>query len=146
MFNDKNHNKQFLLTKYKLPSILSNKPTYSSLCAAFGAEKCFDSILSLFPEGINSSLINEPDEQGRKPIHLACFSGNLHIIRLYYQAGYDFNIKDHQGRTPSHYAAMNGQCDVIKYLLHQCILHVYMVTLKSSNFYVKKLPKDSANS
>ena len=114
--DDLDYNKRFKLTNYKLPLILSDQPPYSSLCAAFGAEKCFNSLLSLFPEGIQSKHFNKTDNKGRHPIHFACFSGNLNILRLYYQAKFDFNISDFTGKTASHYSAISSTLDVIKYL------------------------------
>lgn len=114
-------NKQFSITNYKLPKLLSDEPSYSSLCVFFKSEKCFHSLLSLFPEGLKSSIFNKKDKKGRQPIHFACFIGNIDILRLYYQEEYDFNVKDFKGKTPSHYAAMSETSDVIKYLFSKGI-------------------------
>lgn len=113
---DSNFSKRFKITNYKLPKIFCSKPSYSSLCAGFGAEKCFNALLSLYPDGIKSKDFNIADESGRTPIHFASFSGNLSILRLYYQAGFDLNDKDLTRRTPSHYSAISGTTDAMKYI------------------------------
>lgn len=110
-------NIRFSLTSYRVPKLISNWPTYGSLCAFFSSEKCFNSLILLCPEGIQSEIFKEEDDYGRSILHFACFSGNLNIIRKLCQAGYDLHVTDKNGYQVSHYAAMNGQIDVLKYLL-----------------------------
>lgn len=114
--DDLNFNKRFKITNYQLPEVLSRNPTYSSLCSFFGSEKCFNALISLFPEGINSNFFKAGDDKGRKPIHFACMNGNLNILRQFYQEEFDFNISDNYGQKPSHYSARSGTSDAIKYL------------------------------
>lgn len=112
-----NYNKGFKITNYRLPAILSDEPSYASLCSFFGSEKCLDSLITLLPDGINSNSFNIADKKGRKPIHFACIGGHLNIIRKFYQEESDFNSKDYRGRTPAHYSALSSTTDSIKYLL-----------------------------
>ena len=109
-------NKVFRMSNYKFPHMMKFNPTYASLCAYFSSEKCFTALLNVFPEGILSEELKKLDDFKRSPIHFACFSGNLKIIRELEQANFDMNAKDIFGYHGSHYAAMSDQCDVIKYL------------------------------
>lgn len=109
-------NQTFVMTNYKFPRIMSNKPSYASLCAYFCAEKCLELLSMLEPEGLESEQIKKTDDFGRSIIHFACAGGSLKIIRELDQSGYSFDIKDKEGCLPSHYAAMAGHIDVIKYL------------------------------
>ena len=109
-------NQTFVMTNYKFPRIMSNKPSYASLCAYFCAEKCLELLSMLAPEGLESEQIKKTDDFGRSIIHFACAGGSLKIIRELDQSGYSFDIKDKEGCLPSHYAAMSGHIDVIKYL------------------------------
>lgn len=113
---DSNPNKRFSMPNYKLPDLLRYKPTYASLCAFFGAEKCFTTLSMLCSEGLTSETFKKKDHYGRSPIHFACAGGCLNIIRELYQAGYDLNCEDTEGYLPSHYSAMFGTTDVLKYL------------------------------
>lgn len=113
---DNFESKRFTLTNYKLPELLSFNPPFSSVCAFFGSEKCFNSLVTLFPEGINSQYFNESDAKGRLPIHFSFFGGNLNILRLFYQEEIDFNTRDRLGQMCSHYSAMSSSVDSIKYL------------------------------
>lgn len=114
--DDTNPNQLFRVNKYNFPKILSSRPTYASLCAFFGAEKCFSALSMICPGGISSEEFKRPDDENRSPIHFACAGGNLNIIRELYNAGYDLNKEDDAGNQPSYYSAMAGTTDVIKYL------------------------------
>ena len=83
-------NIRFSLTSYRVPKLISNWPTYGSLCAFFSSEKCFNSLILLCPEGIQSEIFKEEDDYGRSILHFACFSGNLNIIRKLCQAMQQF--------------------------------------------------------
>lgn len=111
-----NPHKTFKMKSYKLPVILEDNPTYFSLCAFFGAEKCFTAFLSLFPLGINSYEIKQLDDFKRSPVHFACFGGSLSILQQLHSAGFDLNAKDKEEYLPSHYAAMAGRLNCIQYL------------------------------
>lgn len=114
--DDMNFNQRFKITNYRMPNILSFEPTYASLCCFFGSEKCLNSLITLFPDGIKSKHFNKKDLKGRQPIHFACINGNLNILRLFYQEEFDFNEIDYKGQKPSHYAAMSSTSDALKYL------------------------------
>lgn len=109
-------NQQFEMTNYKFPKLISNKPSYLSLCAFFNSEKCLEALVMLAPEGLESNQMKKTDNFRRSPMHFACAGGNLNIIRELDLAGFSFDDKDMEGYQPSHYAAMAGHKDAIQYL------------------------------
>lgn len=113
---DPNPNQRFMMTKYKLPRILSARPTYASLCALFAAEKCFTTLSLLCPDGPSSENFKKTDYYYRSPIHFACIGGSLNIIRELFQAGFDLNARDAEKMMPCHYSALAGTTDVLKYI------------------------------
>lgn len=114
--NDSDPNKTLIMTKHKLPKILSSHPSYASLCAFFCSEKCFTALTMLYPEGLSSKSFKKKDDYERTLFHFACAGGSLSIIRELFQAGFDINATDSDGYVPSHYSAMTGTIDVFKYL------------------------------
>lgn len=113
---EKGPNQKFSMTNYKIPELISNNPTYASLCALFGAEKCFSTLAMICPDGISSEQFRQKDNKDRSPIHFACAGGNLNIVRMLYEANYNLNMEDYYGYKPAHYSAMAGTTDIMKYL------------------------------
>ena len=62
-------------------------------------------------------LLNQRDFQGRTPLQLAAFLGDLNAIRQLHDRGVDLNYGNGQkGGTAFHYAALGEQPDVIRLL------------------------------
>ena len=116
--SDKEHevNKQFCLLDYKLPSILSDFPTYSCLCCFFDAEKCLFTLCEFIEGGLNSEEIKKVDGNGRSPIHFASSGGNISIIQKLLESGYNVNLADNDKLTPLHYSAMAGMLSAFQFL------------------------------
>jgi ankyrin repeat protein len=61
--------------------------------------------------------VNQVGSNGDRPIHIACFRGNLeHVIALV-EAGADVNAAGDLGYTPLHEAADKGFLEIVKVLL-----------------------------
>lgn len=101
--------------KYKMPSILSDCPSFIALCSFFGSIKCFNSLLYYYEKTENLMQINQKDHFHRSPIHFACFGGNFSIIKNLLKYNENFDCVDKDGLKPIHYAAIGGKIDVIKY-------------------------------
>lgn len=68
----------------------------------------------------NPSIVNEPDDEGRTPLHIAVYHINPEImILLCKQKGININQQDNQGYTPLHEAAGCGRDEVISLLCQQ---------------------------
>lgn len=91
---DSDLNYTFKLPNYKLPQILSSSPSYACLCAFFSAKKCFESLINLIPDSLNSLYFQKHDNFNHSLVHFACAGGNLDIIRKLEQANFQLNEKD----------------------------------------------------
>lgn len=69
--------------------------------------------LHLYTKG----LLSSKDSEGRTPLQLACFLGDLEALNILWNMdGIDVNAKDDQGRTCVHWAALGAQGKVIEVL------------------------------
>ena len=57
------------------------------------------------------------DNDGRTPLHLACYKGHTKVARLLIDKGSDLQSVDKWGRTPLHWAAKYGKINVAKLLI-----------------------------
>ena len=60
---------------------------------------CISQIISSDP-----SLINEKDDEGYTPLHLAVISGNKAIVKYLISKGADFNAVDNENHSSVHWA------------------------------------------
>lgn len=58
--------------------------------------------------------VDQPDSQGRRPIHFAAYANNVRLVTSWKAQR---RCKDRQGRVPLHFAAANGALSVFRYLL-----------------------------
>ncbi|XVF08516.1 hypothetical protein REPUB_Repub07fG0009800 [Reevesia pubescens] len=90
----------------------------------FGHVEGIRSLLSVNPESGRSL-----NKDGYTPFHVACWSGNLEIVKEFVKADRKFClVKDKHGRTPLHTAAMRGRLDIMRELLDACPQSVKEVT------------------
>jgi hypothetical protein len=62
-------------------------------------------------------LLEEADQYGWQPLHLACLAGDFNIIGLLLAAGANVHATDRRGRTPLHLAAESATPDNSRLLL-----------------------------
>lgn len=75
---------------------------------------CSDAIIRrLIDKGADPQ---EPDDMGRKPLHLACYN-SLEAVAALDVADQDFASRDKFGRLPLHYAVLSGQSKLIRHVL-----------------------------
>lgn len=63
--------------------------------------------------------LNEPDPDGRSPLHVAAANGFVDAIRFCVAAGADADATDSAGSTPLHLAAAKGHAEAVEYLVNQ---------------------------
>ncbi|XP_041453218.1 serine/threonine-protein phosphatase 6 regulatory ankyrin repeat subunit B-like [Lytechinus variegatus] len=63
--------------------------------------------------------LNEENNIGQNPLHVAASKGYLDIAKYLVQEGCDMNKRDHRDFTPVHGAVLNGHLDVLDYLITQ---------------------------
>lgn len=116
---DSDVNQHFSTFKYKMPQVLSNEPTFASLCSFFGAVKCFSIFDKIIPSEIYFDEISKTDSKGRSPIHFASMGGSVEMTNLLIELGFNISQRDNEGLTPCHYSAMTGEIEVFRYLFNK---------------------------
>lgn len=77
-----------------------------------GTVEIVDVLLKFFAE------VNAQDEEGITPLHLACISSNLPMVKkLLSVPGVSVELKDAQGSTPGHIAAQSLQEEILMMLI-----------------------------
>jgi len=96
---------------------LQKKTALHIACDLEKVEKV-QSLLAAAQEGGGGVVINvdEQDEDGWTPLHIACMRGNLKIVELLTNANVE--VQDNKfGFTPLHDACANGHNDIIRFLV-----------------------------
>ena len=66
---------------------------------------------------VDATLIDEPNDQGDRPLHTAARTGNSAIVRLLLGKGASVTIKAYDGATPLHRAVEHGKPEVVRLLI-----------------------------
>lgn len=64
-------------------------------------------------------FINQKDDLGRTPLHIAAGAGDAHTVLGYIKAGADPSIPEFEGVMPLHRAAAEGHIDVVTALVEE---------------------------
>ncbi|XP_018648209.1 putative ank repeat-containing [Schistosoma mansoni] len=59
------------------------------------------------------------DDEGRFPLHVVTWLGNVNFVRILLQAGTPVDIRDREGRTPLQLAAWQGHAEICHILLNE---------------------------
>ncbi|CBJ30270.1 conserved unknown protein [Ectocarpus siliculosus] len=62
---------------------------------------------------------NTANDRGVRPMHMACQTGNNHLVQRLLELGADIITADKAGNTPLHYASKGGHTDMVKMLVGQ---------------------------
>ena len=76
-------------------------------------------ILELMDRGLLLVDIDQRDDHGSTPLHIAAKKGCLEVLRLLCQNQASLEARDDTGRTPLYCAAKENQVDSVRYLLEQ---------------------------
>ena len=58
---------------------------------------------------------NVADKHGISSLHIVCYKGNAHLVKLLLENNADPNKKDINGLTPLHFAAFQGMLTKFRY-------------------------------
>ncbi len=81
--------------------------------AGYGSNK--ETIMVLLSAGAD---IEAQNYDGRRPLHMACFKGQVVCARELINSGADIESKDDSSWTPLHFAARYGHIEVVRLLLN----------------------------
>ena len=66
---------------------------------------------------VDGASVRAQDDDGREPLHLACFKGHLDIAQWLHSAGASLDATDSDaGWTPLHFACYSGHLEVAQWL------------------------------
>jgi ankyrin repeat protein len=68
-------------------------------------------------DNISNTNINEQNEEGWTPLHIACWKGQVDLVRELLLHGANVNIKNNLGCIPLHYACVAGHLEIVKLLI-----------------------------
>ncbi|OHT02850.1 hypothetical protein TRFO_06880 [Tritrichomonas foetus] len=95
-----------------LPQCLQQHPSLIDLASFYGAIECVRFLC------INDTInLSHFDKIGRTTVHYAAMNGNVQIILLLREFGFDMMHTDEEGRTPLHYVIMRNNLNAIQYLM-----------------------------
>lgn len=73
----------------------------------------------------NPMLVNEVDQFGQTPLHIAAFEGHLELAEMLVEHGASLSLQDKNGWTPLHSAASNRHLTIVERLIEAaCDLNV----------------------
>lgn len=65
----------------------------------------------------NPALINQPDEEGYTPLHLAVIAGNRTMLRYLLDHGAEVNLLDNERHSVVHWATVCGELEALDVIL-----------------------------
>ena len=81
--------------------------------AFFGHSNRLSARIVLSSEGVKNTL----NDFGQTPLHLACASGNLMLVKMLYIQDQKKHLVDDEGETPLHNSARFGHIEICEYLI-----------------------------
>ena len=81
----------------------------------------------LSSDGIKNSV----NDFGQTPLHLACASGNLMIVKMLYIKNQKKHLVADEGETPLHMAALFGHLEICKYLISRLTNDIASISYQS---------------
>lgn len=65
----------------------------------------------------NANLLNDTDQFGQTPLHIAAFEGHLDLVELLVVSGASLSTQDKNGWAPLHCAASNRHLHIVERLI-----------------------------
>ena len=98
-------------------------------------DKVLEKIKEITEPEVFSKFINHQNRNGINVFHMACFKGNMHLIKLLLEYGIDYRAKTITGLSCIHCAAQSNKVSVVYYLCYKYKINLYEKDYNGNNFF-----------
>ena len=98
-------------------------------------EKVLEKIKEITEPEVFLKFINHQNHKGINVLHVACFKGNMHLIKLLLEYGIDYRAKTITGLSCIHCVAQVNKVSAIYYLCNKCKINLYEEDYNGNNFF-----------
>lgn len=81
------------------------------------------------------NYLNSTDKNGTTPFHLACFKGNMTLIKFLLKYDINYSVKTKTGLTCLHYSAQTNKVSPIYYMIKKYNMDKYIKDNKGNTFF-----------
>ena len=99
------------------------------------AEKAIKIIKDITSLEIFTKFINHQNHKGINILHLACYKGNMNLIKFLLSNGINYKVKSNTGLSCLHFAAQTNKVTVIYYFIKKYKINKYEEDNNGNNFY-----------
>ena len=99
------------------------------------AEKTIKIIKDITSLEIFTKFINHQNHKGINILHLACYKGNMNLIKFLLSNGINYKVKSNTGLSCLHFAAQTNKVTVIYYFIKKYKINKYEEDNNGNNFY-----------
>ena len=99
------------------------------------AEKVIKIVKEITSLEVFINFINHQNEKGINILHLACYKGNMNLIKLLLNNGINYKVKSNTGLSCLHFAAQTNKVTVIYYFIKKYKINKYEEDNNGNNFY-----------
>ena len=99
------------------------------------AEKTIKIIKDITSLEIFTKFINHQNHKGINILHLACYKGNMNLIKFLLSNDINYKVKSNTGLSCLHFAAQTNKVTVIYYFIKKYKINKYEEDNNGNNFY-----------
>ena len=99
------------------------------------AEKAIKIIKYITSLEIFTKFINHQNHKGINILHLACYKGNMNLIKFLLNNGINYKVKSNTGLSCLHFAAQTNKVTVIYYFIKKYKINKYEEDNNGNTFY-----------
>ena len=99
------------------------------------AEKAIKIIKDITSLEIFTKFLNHQNHKGINILHLACYKGNMNLIKFLLSNGINYKVKSNTGLSCLHFAAQTNKVTVIYYFIKKYKINKYEEDNNGNNFY-----------
>ena len=99
------------------------------------AEKVINIVKDITTLDVFTKFINHQNNKGINILHIACYKGNMNLIKLLLNNGINYKVKSNTGLSCLHFAAQTNKVTVIYYFIKKYKIYKYEEDNNGNNFY-----------